>query len=181
MAAGLFFVPLCFLVVAAQLIAGFQEFKAGNNFGYSAFTAYGAFWLALAFIFLVLDLQAMPNSIIGGPLKIGATDIGYFMLAYTVYTAIMLIGSLAIHLAMTLTFLTLFLGFVGLDLVFILGMKSMLRITAFDLIICAFLALYMMSHAIFAQVYGRDVLPVGKPLVRKPEPALPLGRSAKAS
>jgi uncharacterized protein len=153
----------------AQLVAGFQEFKAGNNFGYSAFTAYGAFWLALAFIFLILDLQALPNSVIAGPLKIGATDIGYFMLAYTIYTAIMLIASLAVHLTMTLTFLTLLLGFMGLDLVFLLGMKSMLRITAIDLIVCALLALYMMAHAIFAQVFGRDVLPVGRPLVSKPQ------------
>jgi uncharacterized protein len=153
---------------AAQLIAGFQEFKAGNNFGYSAFTAYGAFWLALAFIFLILDLQALPNSFIGAPLKITATDIGYFLLAYTIYTAIMLVGSLAVHLAMTLTFFTLLLGFIGLDLVFLLGMKSVLRITAIDLIVCASLALYMMAHAIFAQVYGRDILPVGKPLVSKP-------------
>ncbi len=166
----------------AQLIAGFQEFKAGNNFGYSAFTAYGAFWLALAFIFLILDLQGLPNSVIAGPLKIGATDIGYFMLAYTVYTAIMLIGSLAVHLTMTFTFLTLLLGFMGLDLVFLLGMKSALRITAIDLIVCALLALYMMAHAIFAQVFGRDVLPVGKPLVSKPAAhSLPMSRTVAAS
>jgi succinate-acetate transporter protein len=157
---------------AAQLIAGFQEFKAGNNFGYSAFTAYGAFWLALAFIFLVMDLQGLPNSFIGGPLKITATDIGYFLLAYTIYTAIMLVGSLAVHAAMALTFLTLLLGFIGLDLVFLLGMKSVLRITAIDLIVCACLALYMMAHAIFAQVFGRDILPVGRPLFRKPLPLL---------
>ena len=153
---------------AAQLIAGFQEFKAGNNFGYSAFTAYGAFWLAFAFIFLVLDLQALPNSFIGAPLKITATDIGYFLLAYTVYTAIMFVGSLAVHLAMSLTFFTLLLGFIGLDLVFLLGMKAVLRTTAIDLIVCASLALYMMAHAIFAQVFGKDVLPVGRPLFSKP-------------
>ena len=152
----------------AQLIAGFQEFKAGNNFGYSAFTAYGAFWLTLASIFLVLDLQALPNSFIGATLKITATDIGYFLLAYTIYTVIMLVASLAVHLAMTLTFFTLLLGFIGLDLVFLLGMKSVMRITAIDLIVCALLALYMMAHAIFAQVFGRDILPVGKPLVSKP-------------
>jgi succinate-acetate transporter protein len=152
----------------AQLIAGFQEFKAGNNFGYSAFTAYGAFWLALGFIFLILNLQGLPNSVIAGPLKITATDIGYFLLAYTVYTAIMFIGSLAVHMAMTLTFLTLLLGFVGLDFVFLQGMKSVLTITAIDLIVCAGLALYMMAHAVFLQVFGRDVLPVGKPLISKP-------------
>ncbi|PSH03669.1 MAG: hypothetical protein CXZ00_10820 [Acidobacteria bacterium] len=157
---------------AAQLIAGFQEFKAGNNFGYSAFTAYGAFWISLAFIFLVSNLQTTPNSIIGPPLKITATDIGYFMLVYTVYTLIMFVASLAVHKAMTLTFLTLLLGFSGLDLVFLLGMKSILTITAIDLIFCALVALYMMAHAIFLQVFGRDILPVGEPLVSKPEPVL---------
>lgn len=155
----------------AQLIAGFQEFKAGNNFGYSAFTAYGAFWLALGFIFLILNLESLPNSIITGPLKITATDIGYFLLAYTIYTAIMFIASFAVHVAMVLTFFTLLLGFIGLDLVFIKGMKQVLTITAIDLIVCALLALYMMAHVVFLQVYGRNVLPVGGPLVSKPKAA----------
>ncbi len=156
----------------AQLIAGFQEFKCGNNFGYSAFTAYGAFWIALGLIFLIQDLQAVPNSFIGPHLKITAVDVGYFLLAYTVYTAILFIGSLAIHMAMFLTFLTLLLGFIGLDLVFILGMKNVLTITAIDLVICACLALYMMAHVIFLQVFGRNVLPVGGPVVGKPVPAV---------
>jgi len=153
----------------AQLIAGFQEFKAGNNFGYSAFTAYGAFWLALGFIFLVLNLESLPNSIITGPLKITATDVGYFLLAFTVYTAIMFLASFAVHTAMVLTFLTLLLGFIGLDFVFLKGMKSLMTITAVDLIVCALLALYMMAHVVFLQVYGRNVLPVGGPWVSKPQ------------
>jgi succinate-acetate transporter protein len=148
-------------------VAGFQEFKAGNNFGYSAFTTYGAFWLAVGFIFLVLNLQSLPNSPISGALKIAPSDIGFFMLCFTIYTAIMFLGSLAVHKAMTFTFLTLLLGFIGLDLVFIQGMKSVLQITAIDLIVCALLAFYMMAHVIFLQLYGRDVLPVGKPFVSK--------------
>jgi succinate-acetate transporter protein len=156
---------------AAQLIAGFQEFKSGNNFGYSAFTAYGAFWIALGFIFLILDLQSLPNTWIAAPLKITPTDIGYFLLAFTIYTGIMFIGSLAVHTAMVLTFLTLFLGFSGLDLVFLAGMKHVLTITAIDLVVCSLLALYMMSHVIFLQVYGRDVLPVGSPWISKRQPA----------
>jgi hypothetical protein len=151
-----------------QMIAGFQEFQVGNNFGYSAFTAYGAFWLALGSIFLIMNLQGLPNSIIGPPLKITGSDIGYFLLAYTVYSAVMLVASLGVHLAMTLTFFTLELGFIGLDLVFLQGMKSVLTITAIDLVVCALLAFYMMGHVIFLQVFGRDVLPVGKPLVSKP-------------
>ncbi|MGL5546466.1 MAG: acetate uptake transporter, partial [Tannerellaceae bacterium] len=37
----------------AQLIAGFQENKAGNNFGYSAFVSYGAFWIGLVSIWVL--------------------------------------------------------------------------------------------------------------------------------
>jgi hypothetical protein len=47
-------------------------------------------------------------------------------------------------------------------------MKSILTITAIDLIVCACLALYMMAHVVFLQVYGRDILPVGDPVVSKP-------------
>ncbi len=152
---------------AAQLVAGFQEFKAGNNFGYSAFTAYGTFWLGFAFILLLLDLQAAPGSFVGQHLKITATDIGFFLLIYTLYTAILFVASLAVHKAMAATFRTLLLGFAGLDFVFLAGAKAVLIPTAIDLIVCALLALYMMAHAIFHQVFGRDVLPVGRPLVRK--------------
>ena len=152
----------------AQLIAGFQEFKAGNNFGYSAFVSYGAFWIALALMFLVLDLQHVQGSFIGDHLKISGFDLGMFLLGFTLYTAILWIGSMAVHMAMFLTFLTLLLGFIGLDLVFLAGMKNLLIITAWDLVVCALLAWYMMAHVIFLQVFGRDILPVGKPLVAKP-------------
>ena len=143
-----------------QLIAGFQEFKCGNNFGYSAFCSYGAFWIALGLIWLLAD--AVPAE--WHHLKITANDIGLFLVGYTIYTAIMWIAAMRIHTAMALTFTTLLLGFIGLDLVFLAGMKEqLLTITAIDLFVCAGLALYMMGAAIYAQVFGRAILPVGKP------------------
>lgn len=151
----------------AQLLAGLQEFKAGNNFGYSAFASYGAFWIALAFIFLLLDLQSAPNSWIGAHLKIGAGDLGWFLVAYTVYTVVLFIGSFAVHKAMVFTFTTLLLGFIGLDLEILAGMHSIKTLVALDLILCALGAYYMMAHVIFAQVFGRDILPVGSPMVKK--------------
>ncbi len=66
---------------AAQLMAGLQEFRAGNNFGYSAFSSYGAFWIALALIFLVLDLQGAKDTWIGAHLNIGKGDLGWFLVA----------------------------------------------------------------------------------------------------
>lgn len=36
----------------AQMIAGLQEMKTGDNFGYCAFTSYGAFWISLCVMLL---------------------------------------------------------------------------------------------------------------------------------
>ena len=151
----------------AQLLAGLQEFKAGNNFGYSAFSSYGAFWIALALIFLVSDFQLAKDTWVAGHLKIGKGDLGWFLVAYTVYTAIMWIGSFAVHTAMVFTFTTLILGFIGLDLEILAGMGSLKTIVAVDLILCALGAYYMMAHVIFLQVFGRNVLPVGSAWVKK--------------
>ena len=152
----------------AQLLAGLQEFKAGNNFGYSAFSSYGAFWIALALIFLFLDLGAAPNTWVGAHLKITGADLGWFLFAYTVYTVVLWVGSFAVHTAMVFTFTTLLLGFIGLDLEILAGMKSIKFLVTVDLTLCALGAYYMMAHVIFLQVFGRDVLPVGKAWVKKP-------------
>jgi len=137
----------------AQLIAGFQEFKAGNNFGYSAFVSYGSFWIALCIIFLFNKYDIYKSS---------TTDVGYFLVVWTCYTAIMWVASMKVHGAMASTFTLLLAGFILLDLAHF-GYPGMTKVAAYVLILCAFNAWYMMAHVIFLQVFGRDVLPVGKP------------------
>jgi succinate-acetate transporter protein len=162
---GVIFATAMMLGGGAQIVAGLQEYGTGNNFGYSAFTVYGAFWLALGLIWLLADMGAGGVSFAGAHLAVNGNDIGIFLLCFTLYTAIMWYASLRIHGAMAFTFTTLLLGFIGLDLVFLAGMKSLLTITAIDLIICALAAWYMMAHVIYKDVFGRDILPVGKPWV----------------
>jgi len=140
---------------AAQLMAGLQEFRAGNNFGYSAFVSYGAFWIALSVILLFNKYDIYKSS---------GTDMGYFLICWTLYTAILWIGALRIHCAMALTFTLLLAGFILLDMAHF-GYPAMTRVAAYVLILCALSAWYMMAHVIFKQVYGRDVLPVGKPWI----------------
>ena len=138
---------------AAQLIAGYQEFKCGNNFGYSAFVSYGAFWIALCLILLMNYF---------GIYKSSGTDIGWFLVVWTLYTAIMWVGALKIHGAMSSTFTLLLLGFILLDLAHF-GYPQMTELAAYVLILCALNAWYMMAHVIFMDLFGRDVLPVGRP------------------
>ena len=139
----------------AQMIAGYQEFKCNNNFGYSAFVSYGAFWITLGVIFLLNHF---------GIYKSSGTDIGWFLIVWTGYTAILWFAALRIHGAMAFTFTTLLIGFILLDLAHF-GYPGLTKIAAIDLIICALSAWYMMAHVIYLQVFGMDLLPVGKPWI----------------
>jgi hypothetical protein len=139
----------------AQMIAGYQEFKCGNNFGYSAFVSYGAFWIALSVIFLLNHFNIYKSS---------GTDVGWFLVAWTLYTAIMWVAALRIHGAMALTFSLLLIGFILLDLAHF-GFPGLTRPAAYVLILCAGSAWYMMAHVIYLQVFGMDLLPVGRPWI----------------
>jgi hypothetical protein len=151
---GLGPVVACALIFGgvAQLIAGFQEMKTGNSFGYSAFTAYGAFWIALTLIILSDHF---------GFLKSSTTDIGWFLVPWTLYTAIMWIGSMRVSSALAFTFMTLLIGFVLLVLAHF-GYPFLTRIAGYELIITALSAWYVMAHIIFMDVFGKNILPVGK-------------------
>lgn len=139
----------------AQMIAGYQEFKCANNFGYSAFVSYGSFWIALGVIFLLNHFGIYTSS---------QTDIGWFLVAWTLYTAIMWIPAMRIHAAMATTFTLLLIGFILLDLAHF-GFPAFTRIAGFELMACAVAAWYMMASAIYTQIFGREVLPMGKPWI----------------
>ncbi|NJP04994.1 MAG: acetate uptake transporter [Chloroflexaceae bacterium] len=139
----------------AQMIAGLQEMKTGNNFGYSAFTSYGCFWIALALIMLGNRYEVFTTS---------QTDMGWFLVAWTFYTAIMWVGSMRINGALAWTFTTLLIGFILLDLGHF-GFPIMNVVAGYELMVCALLAWYVMAHIILGDVFGRDVLPVGKPWI----------------
>lgn len=140
----------------AQMIAGFQEFRCGNNFGYSAFVAYGCFWISLGLIFIFNYFDIYHSS---------TTDVGWFLVGWTIYTFIMWIPAMRVHSAMATTFTLLLIGFILLDIGHF-GRPEFVKYAGYELMLCAISAWYMMAQAIYAQVFGRDILPVGKPWIK---------------
>ena len=145
----------------AQMIAGFQEMKTGNNFGFCAFTAYGAFWISLCLMLLAGRFDVF---------KAGTTDVGWFLVAWTLFTAILWVGSLRIHGAMAVTFSLLLAGFVLLDFGHF-GFPAMNTAAAIVLIGCGLSAWYMMARIILNELYGHELLPAGKPWIGASRPA----------
>lgn len=140
----------------AQLVAGFLEQKTGNNFGFAAFSSYGAFWIGLGIVWILNYFEIYTSS---------GTDVGYYLLAWTLLTAIFWIGSLFIHAAMAITFTTLLLGFILLDFAHF-GFPQLTAVAAYVLIICALAAWYMMAAIIINDVSGKTILKVGKPWIK---------------
>ena len=141
----------------AQMIAGFQEQKMGNNFGYSAFVAYGSFWIGLGIIWILNILDVYKSS---------TTDVGYFMLAWTLYTVIMFVASLRVHKAMAITLFLLLIGFILL-VAGHFGYPVLNVVAGYELIFCALGAWYMMAGIIINDLAGKTVLPMGKPFLEK--------------
>ncbi len=142
----------------AQFVAGYFEFKVGNNFGFSAFVSYGAFWIALA-LFIIFGTNADLDKAYP-VLKLTSQGLGYFLLAWTIYTAIMFIAAMRHNGVLAFLFLTLLVGFAGLVVKELAGNAFIGTLAAWDLLLCAFTAWYLMAHVILADV-GVN-LPVGK-------------------
>lgn len=140
----------------AQLCAGLLEHKNGNNFGFAAFSAYGSFWLSIAIIWILNYF---------GMYKSSTTDVGYFLIAYTLFTLVLWVASLFIHSAMATTFSILMVGFLLLDLGHF-GFPALNIAAAYVLIACALAAWYMMAAIIINGVAGRTILNVGEAWIK---------------
>lgn len=79
----------------AQLLAGMWEFRKGNTFGATAFSSYGAFWIA---VFIMV--RFIPGSLSG-------MGWNYFLLSWTMFTFYLLIASMKTSGAVFMVFLTL--------------------------------------------------------------------------
>lgn len=85
-------IPLSIVIIAmgfalgglAQIIAGILEFKNGNTFAGTAFTAYGTFWWSLVAIWTMAPAG----------LEADKVSMGYYLLVWGLFTAFMFIGTL---------------------------------------------------------------------------------------
>ena len=100
-----------------QLIAGIQEFRAGNTFGATAFCSYAGFWMALGFVLLP------PTGIAASLVKSSTlySGVGTFLLGWTIFTGLMFIGTLRINVALIAVFGLLFLTFLALTIGWLAG------------------------------------------------------------
>ena len=135
----------------AQLLAGMWEFKKNNTFGALAFTSYGAFWMAFA---------AYAKYVAGSlPASQAHEATGLFLLAWTIFTFYMVIGSLRTTAVIAAVFVALFGAFVLLTIGALGNHPDITKAGGWVGLITAALAWYGSMAGVTNATWGRTVLP----------------------
>jgi len=145
--AGVFIGLALFYGGLVQLVAGIQEFRAGNTFGATAFCSYGGFWLATGFIFW----QGLGVS--------SATGVGYYLLGWTIFTGLMFLGTFRLSGALVAVFFFLFITFLFLTIGALGGASGMTTFGGWLGILTALLAWYTALAGVLAGVNSTIKLP----------------------
>jgi succinate-acetate transporter protein len=142
----------------AQIIAGILEFRKGNTFGVTAFTSYGLFWLSL------VGILVLPE-ILPGVSPPQATLLGGYLFMWGLFTMLMFIGTLKKNLSLSVVFFTLFILF------YLLALRDWGFISGgwigIEGIFCGLSAIYLAMAEVINDSFGKSVLPIGKPLLKK--------------
>ncbi|MDR2565893.1 MAG: acetate uptake transporter [Bifidobacteriaceae bacterium] len=151
----------------AQLVAGLLEFRAGNTFGGTAFTAYGLFWWSLILIWM---LPASAGLAPAEPIAVAA-----YLALWGLFTTFMFVGTLKHDLASQIVFGSLALLFFTLSLGDASGVVGVTHMAGWIGIVCGLAAIYSAMAQVINAEYGRTVLPRDiprgspKPVVKQPK------------
>ena len=136
----------------AQLLAGMWEFRNRNTFGATAFSSYGAFWLAF-WGFEQFYADKIPEAQL-------PAAVGWFLIAWGIFTAYMFIGSLRVSGGVMAVFALLTVTFFLLGIGDLTGVEGISRIGGFVGIATAIVAWYTSAAGVINSTFGRPVLPV---------------------
>ena len=138
----------------AQIIAGIMEWKKGNTFATTAFISYGLFWFSL------VVLIVLPK--IGWASAADNRAMAAYLAMWGLFTAVMFIGTLRLHVAGQFVFGSLTLLFFLLAIGdFTAASPGFRHFTGYEGIFCGFSAIYAALAQVLNELFGRVVLPLG--------------------
>ncbi len=132
---------------SVQLLAGMWEFRKGNTFGATAFSTYGAFWLALCYI-----INTAPKA-----------GLGWFLLFFGILTLFLWFATFYLNRALFFVFLTLWIAFflLALNGFGVMGAQA----GGWVGLICGLSALYTSFATVINTTAGKVIMPLGTPML----------------
>lgn len=145
-----------FLGAAAQFVAGIFDYKHDNTFGATAFCAYGFFWFAMAFSWMI------SNGMWGNGVAYDVHQMGYAFLGYFVFTMIMTIGAMGANKVLFVIFFLIDLLFLGLFMSTLgWGGTGFALLAAYAEVGISIMSFYGCAATVLNTHYGITVVPVG--------------------
>lgn len=141
----------------AQVIAGVMEWRKNSTFGMTAFLSYGLFWISFVAIFAFSRWMGTPS------LDLGTTDtaLGWYLLAWGVFTGLMFVGTLRINRSLQVVFGSLTVLFVLLAVAKWTGSEALGRAAGWEGIFVGLSAMYASIAQVWNELFGRVILPLG--------------------
>ena len=138
----------------AQVIAGIMEWRKGNTFATTAFISYGLFWLSLVALIVITKLGWAPASSDKG--------MAAYLFMWGLFTLVMFIGTLRLHIAGQIVFGSLALLFFLLAYGdFTNATTGFRQFTGWEGIFCGFSAIYTGLAQVLNELYRKVILPLG--------------------
>jgi hypothetical protein len=135
-----------------EIVAGVIHFQRGEMFAGTVFVAYAGFWLSYALLVWIFLPQVVDAK---GPV----TDIvGWFLLAWSVFTTYMLLASLRTTLTISGIFVLLTAAFWLLTWGTFVESTTLAHLSGYVLMLDALLALYLSAASVVNGTWGRAVI-----------------------
>jgi len=136
----------------AQVIVGMMEWKKGNTFGTTAFSAYGYFWISLVAIWVMpkLGIGTAPD----------ALSMGFYLTLWGLFSLAMFICTLRMNKITQFVFGSLVILFALLAIGDFTGIHIIKTIAGIIGIICGLSAMYASVAPVINDVYGKEICKV---------------------
>jgi uncharacterized protein len=138
----------------AQIIAGIMEWRKNNTFAATAFISYGLFWLSLVTMIILTKL--------GWGAASNDTAMAAYLAMWGLFTLVMFIGTLRLHVAGQVVFGSLTILFFLLAIGDFTGAGATFRhATGYEGIFCGFSAIYAGLAQVLNELFEKTLLPLG--------------------
>ena len=141
----------------AQILAGMWEFRKGNVFGATVFTSFGAFWLSF-WAYVTFFAARIPAEQHG-------TAAGWYLIAWAIFTTLMLVAALRTTAVLAVVFVVLAVGLFLLGFGALGANSGLTKMGGVLGILAAVGAWYLCLAGVVASTFGRPILP-NPPLFR---------------
>lgn len=149
-----------FLGGLAQLFACVNDSKRGNTFGTTAFGAYGFFWIAVAFGWMI------QQGVFGEALAktVDPKQLGFAFVGYLIFSVFMTIGAAEANKVLFIIFFLIDFLFIGLALyTFEIAPEFSHMLAGVSEFVISMVGFYGSAATVLNPHLGRGFLPVGKP------------------